>query len=132
MALRESAKKDEDGLAALLIDDGTRGFNLPLPLDHNIPGLSLQPMRVTIQNTINEHKLIASKKRLTHDSTFEFLKGILSHTKRIQMECLPFWRVLLRIMHLVVSLRQRNPTSLHEKSTGPKPTIVSTIWQARH
>jgi hypothetical protein len=71
MALRESAKKDEDGLAALLIDDCKKRVQLtpPLTLDHNIPGLSLQPMRVTVQNTINEHKLIVSKKRLTHDST---------------------------------------------------------------
>jgi hypothetical protein len=64
--------------------------------------------------TVNEHKLIVSKKRLTLDSTFEFLKGILSHSKQIQMEALVSCRLdwaLLRIMHLVVSIRQRNPTT---------------------
>jgi hypothetical protein len=112
----KSTMKDDEGLAALLINDVTRGYNLPLPLDqvHNIPGLSLQPMGITIQNTINEHYLIVSKKRLTHDSTFEFLEGVPSHNKRIQMEDLVACRfgwALLRIMHLVVSLRQRNPTT---------------------
>jgi hypothetical protein len=112
----KSAKKDEKGLAALLIDDVNRGYCLPLPLDQvrNIPGLSLQPMGVTIQSTINEQNEIVSKKRLTHDSTFEVLGDIPSHNKRIKMEDLVACRfgwALLRIMHLVVSLRQRNPTT---------------------
>jgi hypothetical protein len=112
----KSAKNDEEGLAALLIDDVTRGYSLPLPLDQvcNIPGLSLQPMGVTIQNTINEHNVIVSKKRLTHDSTFEVLKAIRSHNNRIKMDDLVACRfgwALPRIMHLVASLRQRNPTT---------------------
>jgi hypothetical protein len=71
-------------------------------------------MGVTIQNTINEHNVIVSKKRLTHDSTFEILKGISSHNNRIQMEDLVACRfgcALHRIMHLVMSLCQRNPTT---------------------
>jgi hypothetical protein len=88
----KSAQKDAEGLAALLIDDVTRGYSLPLPLDqvHNIPGLSLQPMGVTIQSTINEQNAIVSKKRLTHDSTFEVLAGIPSHNTRSTRR-LPFW-----------------------------------------
>jgi hypothetical protein len=38
-------------------------------------------------------------------------------------------------MYLVVSLRPRNstrPQFPHKKSTGPKPTVVNTIRQARH
>jgi hypothetical protein len=112
----KSAKKDEASLADLLIDDVKRGYSLPLPLDQvrNIPGLSLQPMGITVQSTINERNQIVSKKRLTHDSTFEFLDGIPSHNKRIRMDELVACRfgwALLRIMHLVVSLRQRNPTT---------------------
>jgi hypothetical protein len=112
----KSAKNDEKGLAALLLDDVTRGYSLPLPLDQvrNIPGLSLQPMGVTLQSTINEQNAIVSKKRLTHDSTFAVLAGIPSHNKRIKMDELVACRfgwALLRIMHLVVSLRQRNPTT---------------------
>jgi hypothetical protein len=71
-------------------------------------------MGVTIQNTINEHNVIISKKRLTHDSTFEVLKGIPSHNNRIKTDDLVSCRfgwALLRIIHLVVSLRQRNPTT---------------------
>jgi hypothetical protein len=71
-------------------------------------------MGVTLQSTINEHNAIVSKKRLTHDSTFAVLAGIPSHNKRIKMEELVACRfgwALLRIMHLVVSLRQRNPTT---------------------
>jgi hypothetical protein len=105
----KSAKNDESSLAALLIDDVTRGYSLPLPLAQvrNIPGLSLQPMGVTIQSTINEQNEIVSKKRLTYDSSFEVLAGIPSHNKRIKMEklvaCRFGWAVL-RILHLVVSL----------------------------
>jgi hypothetical protein len=78
-------KNDE---AALVIDDVTRGYSLPLPLDQvgNIPGLSLQPMGVTIQSTTNEQNAVVSKRRLTHDSTFEVLAGIRSHNKRIKMQ----------------------------------------------
>jgi hypothetical protein len=85
---QKSVQKDKEGFAALLIDDVTRRYSLPLPLDQvrNIPGLSLQPMGVTIQSTINEQNAIVSKKRLTHDSTFEVLAGIPSHNKRLKME----------------------------------------------
>jgi hypothetical protein len=134
----KSAKKDEGGLAALLIDDVTRGYSLPLPLDQvlNIPGLSLQPMRVTIQNTINAQNEIVSKKRLTHDSTFEVLDGIPSYNKRIKMEDLVachFGWALLRIMYLVVSLvnETRRPLFTHKRSIGPRPTVANTTWQAR-
>jgi hypothetical protein len=109
-------KNNEEGLATLLIYDVTRGYCLPLPSHQvrNISGLSLQPMCVTIQNTINEHNVIVSKKRLTHDSIFEVLKGIPSHKNRIKTDDLVACRFgwsLLRIIHLVVSLRQRNPTT---------------------
>jgi hypothetical protein len=105
------AQKDEKALAALLTDDVTRGYSPPLPLDQvrNI-GLSLQPMGVTIQTTINEQNGIVSK----HDSTFEVLTGIPCHNKRMKMEELVACRfgwTLLRILHLVVSLRERNPTT---------------------
>jgi hypothetical protein len=112
----KSAKADEEGFGALLIDDVNRGYSLPFPLDQvrNIPGLSLQPMGITIQRTINEQNAIVSKKRLTHDSTFAVLARIPSHNKRIKMDELVACRfgwALLRIMHLVTSLRQRNPTT---------------------
>jgi hypothetical protein len=101
----KSVKNDEEGLAALLVDDVTRGYNLALPLAqvHSISGLSLQPMGVTMQNTINEHSVIVSKKRLTHDSAFEVLEGIASYNKRIKMDGLGACRLscaLLQTMHL--------------------------------
>jgi hypothetical protein len=72
----------EAGLAALffLINEVTRGYSPPLPLDQarNIAGLSLQPTGVTIQSTINEQNAIDAEKRLTHDSTFEVLASVSS------------------------------------------------------
>jgi hypothetical protein len=59
---------------------------LPSDQVRNIPGLSQQPMGVTLQSTINEQNAIVSKKRLTHDSTFAVLAGIPSQNKRIKME----------------------------------------------
>jgi hypothetical protein len=51
-------KRWREGLAAFLIDDVTRGYNLPPPLDRvcDLPGISLQLMGDTLQNTISEHK----------------------------------------------------------------------------
>jgi hypothetical protein len=71
----KSAKTDEVGLAALLIDDVKRGYTLPLPLDQvrNIPGRSLQPMGI-LPFKVNEQNTIVSKKGLTHDSTFAVLE----------------------------------------------------------
>jgi hypothetical protein len=129
----KSAKSDESSLAALLIDDVTRGYSLQVC---NTPGLSLQPMEVTIQNTIDEQNEIISKKGLTHDSSFEVLDGIPSHNKRIKMEELVACRfgwALLRILHLVVSLRERNPTTpiYTQKIDWSKAYVANTARQAQ-
>jgi hypothetical protein len=108
-----SAKKDKNGLMTLLLDDVTRGYNLPLPINKamEIPGLLLNPMGIEHQNTINALGEIVDKKRLTHDTSFGF-EGIPAHNKRLHLDQLvgcKFGWCLKRIAHLVVSLRIQNP-----------------------
>ena len=53
------------------------GFALPIPRDKImiIPDISLAPVNIAPQNTIDKHGNIIAKDRLTHDQSFEFGSG---------------------------------------------------------
>jgi hypothetical protein len=66
-------------------------------------------MEVTNQNIFDANNMIVLKKRITHDSTFEFSKGTSSQNKRIEIDVLVACRfgwAIFRTVHRVGSLCQ--------------------------
>jgi hypothetical protein len=53
------------------------GYALPLPLRkiRRIPGICMAPLNIQTQWTINEHREIIEKDRLTHNQSFEWEKS---------------------------------------------------------
>jgi hypothetical protein len=59
------------------------GYSLPIPLTsvRLIPGLSMVPMNIMAQNTINELGWIVLKDRLTHDQSWKWSLGTLVNSR---------------------------------------------------
>ena len=70
----KEANNDPILLQSLVINNITHGYSLPLPLDKitKLSGVTVSPMNITRQETINEHGKIVPKQRLTHDQSYEF------------------------------------------------------------
>jgi hypothetical protein len=85
----------------------------------------MQILLLIVQNAINGHNLIVSKKRFTRDSTFELLKGIPSNNKQIQIEDLAACRFGLA-RRRETSPKEPNDPDLHIKA------YVNTTRQAWH
>jgi hypothetical protein len=93
------------------------GWQLPLPpaVALLIPGAIIAPMGLVEQATINEQGEIVDKLRLTHDQSFNPIKGTHRSVNarvnplRLTTPCM-FGRSLLRHIHQIVALRHRHPT----------------------
>ena len=61
----------------LLQDKVRRGWQIPLPpaAITTIPGLILAPVGLALQDTINELGEILPKQHLTHNQTFDIVRG---------------------------------------------------------
>jgi hypothetical protein len=124
----KGALKHPVELHALLTEDVTHGFNLPvdLRLAHTILGLVLSPMNIARQNTIDETGRVIEKDRLTHDHSYNFFPQS-SINSRCQLDlhepCL-FGKALSRIFHWIIHLRSRFPHN--------RILITKTDWKAAY
>ncbi len=103
----------QETIRKLLNDDVTHGFSLPLPVSclFSIPAASLAPLGVQSQKTIDEDGNIIPKFRMTHDQTFPGATGTSVNIRTLKdqlPDCL-YGKMLLRIIHYIVSLRARHP-----------------------
>lgn len=111
----KSAEMHNDALASIIENDIVKGYALPLPPEIllKIPNASLAPLGCICQDSINEQGLKTSKFRMTHDQTFPG-PSKLSVNLRVKKEELPpcmYSFVLCRVIHYIVSLRLRHPST---------------------
>ena len=100
-----------------LIDDMKRGYSLVIPRDAvlRIPNALIAPINDHKQNTINVHRGIINKKRLTHNQSMTYDRGSgTSVNNRVLWEELQECRYgycLLHAIHKITCLQQRHPWS---------------------
>ena len=70
----KDAKGNPKMLKKMIEKDVTHGYGLVLPLSKmgRIPGVHLAQMNIMKQNTIDKHRRIVEKGRLTHDQSYKF------------------------------------------------------------
>jgi hypothetical protein len=114
----QSAKQRAPTLVKMMRAEVRHGWQLPLPPAAAllIPHAVVAPMGLVEQATINELGEIVDKLRVTHDQSFNPVKGTRrSVNDRVNRELLTpcmFGRALLRHIHQVVALRHRHPDEI--------------------
>jgi hypothetical protein len=114
----QSAKQRAPTLAKMMRSEVAHGWQLPLPASAalSIPHAVIAPMGLVEQATINERGEIVDKLRVTHDQSFNPVKGTRrSVNDRVHRDLLTpcmFGRALLRHIHQIVALRHRHPTEI--------------------
>lgn len=111
----KSADKNQPKIRELLNEDVIHGYSLILPLNclPHLKNASIAPLGLQEQGTINELGERVTKWRMTHDQTFPGESG-LSVNRRTDMAALQpcmFGFALSRLLHYIVDLRSRHPTS---------------------
>ena len=100
-------------LRELIKKDVKHGYALVLPLAkvHRIPGLSLAPMNIQKQNTINETGRIVDKDRLTHDQSYDWSVGSSVNSRVDKTQLLPcmFGACIKRLANWAVAARKEFP-----------------------
>ncbi len=73
----KGARSQLELLLKLVSGDVKCGYALPLPLGkiRRILGMCMAPLNIQMQWTINEHREIIEKDRLTHDQSFDWEKS---------------------------------------------------------
>ena len=68
----KSVLQGHDMIKALIKEDVSHGFSLPLTLDCvlNIPKAPVAPLSLVKQDTIDEFSSIVKRNRMTHDQSF--------------------------------------------------------------
>jgi len=112
---RKSTEKNDAVLSKIIENDISKGYVLPLPREilFRIPSASLAPLGCVDQESINERGERTTKFRMTHDQSF---LGPSNHSvnERVITELLPncmYRFTLSRILHYIISLRLRHPTT---------------------
>ena len=112
----KSAQQKNEFLVTALKKEIKKGWNLILPGDchHDIPELVLNPMGVATHLGITEEGNFEPKDRVTHDLSFPGIFSEKSVNSRVKMEKLEpcmFSFVFLRLVHYIVALRKKYPTT---------------------
>ena len=111
----KSARMHEAKLLPMLQDEVTRGWQLPLPLATAIliPGAVIGPSGMVHQTSIDEHTNPVKKFRLTHNQSFNVVRGsrtsVNDRLDASQLTSCHYGHALLRFLHSVASLRHRHP-----------------------
>jgi hypothetical protein len=114
----QSAKQRAPTLERMMKSEVLHGWQLPLPPSAalQIPHAVAAPMGLIEQATINKRGEIVDKLRVTHDQSFNPVKGTRrSVNDRVHRDLLTpcmFGRALLRHIHQIVALRRRHPTTV--------------------
>jgi len=111
----KSASKNIEILRDIVREDVERGFAIPLPITalHFLKDASLVPLGCVQQSSVDPLGNRVVKYRMTHDQSFPGPSN-KSVNSRVQHDKLPPIRysfVLLRIIHYIVDLRRRHPTT---------------------
>ena len=103
-------------LKKLVLKDIHFGYCLLLPLTKatKIPDILIAPMNIQQQNTINEHRWIVLKDRLTHDQSFEWSSRTSVNSRVITEELLPcmFGSCIRRMVNWAVTAHCLFPNAL--------------------
>ena len=111
----KSARGHETKLLAMLKEEVSRGWQLPLPKEAalELPGCEVAPLGVVSQWTIEADGSRRPKLRLTHDQSFNATPGKRrSVNDRVITEDLTparFGRALMRFLHYICLLRRKFP-----------------------
>jgi hypothetical protein len=110
----KGASNNEPLLRALILEDVTHGFILPLPLKkiRQIPGILIAPLNIINQNTIDEEGLIVPKDRLTHDQSFIFQgsnSSVNSQLNKSNLTPCTFSWTIKRLVNWTVAARRKHP-----------------------
>ncbi|MGH7974537.1 MAG: hypothetical protein ACREBR_03335, partial [bacterium] len=93
-------------------EDVVHGHSLPIPIEtlHMLSNVSVAPLGITKQDTINEKGEIVPKHRMTHDQSFKGPSGLSVNERTIRDELSPcmFGHCLRRIIHYIVDVRYRH------------------------
>jgi hypothetical protein len=114
----QSAKQRAPTLEKMMQAEVDHGWQLPLPSAAAllIPGALIAPMGLVEQATINERGEIIDKLRVTHDQSFNPVKGtrrsVNDRVDRALLTPCMFGRALLRHIHQIVALHHRHPTEI--------------------
>jgi hypothetical protein len=112
----KSAQENEGDVTRLLHKDVHHGFSLPVHPDivRKLKGAMVQPAGLALQFGLLEDGSRVPKRRLTQDSTFALTFPDASVNERIDMAAYPemiYGWCLSRIVHFIVALRLRHPTT---------------------
>ncbi len=114
----QSAKQRAPTLEKMMSSEVRHGWQLPLPLSAAllIPHAVVAPMGLVEQATINERGEIVDKLRVTHDQSYNPVKGtrrsVNDRVYRDELTPCMFGRALLRHIHQIVALRYRHPNAI--------------------
>ena len=112
----KSADRNNEFLTKALKKEIVKGWNMILPGDYydDVPELVLNPMGVATHLGVTETGNFAEKNRVTHDLSFPgkiSKKSVNSRVKFDQLEPCMFSFVFSRIVHYIVALRRKYPTT---------------------
>jgi hypothetical protein len=112
----KSAQENEDDVKRLLQKDVHHGFSLPVTPEivRKLKGAMVQPAGLALQFALLEDGSRVPKRRLTQDSSFALTFPKASVNERIDMDAYPqmiYGWCLSRIIHFIVALRLRHPTT---------------------
>jgi hypothetical protein len=111
----QSAKQRAPTLEKMMRAEVTHGWQLPLPPSAatQIPDAVVAPMGLVEQATINKLGEIVDKLRVTHDQSFNPVKGtrrsVNNRVHRDRLTQCMFGRALLHHVHQIVALRHHHP-----------------------
>ena len=111
----QSVKQHQAAVQTLLKREVSNGWQLPLPrhLIASLPGVTVAPLGLVTQSTINARGEIIPKHRLTHDQSFEMQPGSSVNSRVEHQHLTPcrYGTALRRFLHFIVDLRRRHPTT---------------------
>ena len=110
----KSAAKYEKFLEDALVKEVKKGWIMLIPVieAYKVPGIELAPMGVVDQLGISPWGEFISKKRITHDLSFEGEfsgKSINSRVIKEDLEPCMFGYTFLCLVHAIVNMRKNNP-----------------------
>ena len=112
----KSAIKKNEFLENAIMKEIKKGWNIILPVGtyNKLPGLVLSPMGVASHTGVTQDGTFETKDRVTHDLSFPgevSRESVNSRVLESALEPCMFSYVLSRLVHYIVSLRSKYPTS---------------------
>jgi hypothetical protein len=111
----KGAKQNPSLLLELVSKDVKHGYAVTFPLSKavSIPGISLAPMNIMHQNSIDESGRIVEKDRLTHDQSFMFGSETSVNSRANTEEMFPcmYGACLRRLINWACAARAQFPTT---------------------